>query len=280
MEKLLMVWVTGKAAPRRYLDADHHLREGKSDLRKFAEANPADFHRRGIGRKSSSKEIPDADHLFAKARAIYGNLLKQTPQTSIDEASEESLKPAGAGLKSKGSGIHSVVRHGEAAEDYIKIFRSNKAQGYISQQVFNCNETRLKEKGPERKSAIERRALGQMVFDDGVHHNRKNEDTCYGNVKDHHLRGKEAIYGNLLEARSPADFHRRGHRKSHLKPAGAGLRYKRGSIPPFVRHGEAAGDFYKIFRSNKKPRIHLSLAESSAVMRHGCSGKRCRIEHI
>ncbi|GFS61351.1 hypothetical protein NPIL_490461 [Nephila pilipes] len=39
-----------EAAPRRYLDADHHLREGKCDLRRFAEANLADFHRRGIGR--------------------------------------------------------------------------------------------------------------------------------------------------------------------------------------------------------------------------------------
>ncbi|GFQ71098.1 uncharacterized protein TNCT_59191 [Trichonephila clavata] len=34
-----------------------------------------------------------------KARAIYGVLLKQTPQTSIDEASEESFKASWAGLR-------------------------------------------------------------------------------------------------------------------------------------------------------------------------------------
>ncbi|GFS79260.1 tigger transposable element-derived protein 1 [Nephila pilipes] len=103
-----------EAAPRRYLDADHHLREGKSDLRRFAEANPADFH---------------------------------------DEASEESFKASRGWFENfrKRTGIHSVVRHGEAAssdmkaaEDYIKTFSDLiKAQGYISQQVFNCHETGL-----------------------------------------------------------------------------------------------------------------------------------------
>ncbi|GIY62867.1 hypothetical protein CDAR_122691 [Caerostris darwini] len=88
-----------------------------------------------------------------KARAIYGDLLKQTPQTSIDEASEESFKASRGWFENfkKRSGIHSVVRHGEAAnsdmkaaEDYIKTFSDLiKAQGYISQQVFNCDETGL-----------------------------------------------------------------------------------------------------------------------------------------
>ncbi|UYV84127.1 hypothetical protein LAZ67_X001268 [Cordylochernes scorpioides] len=80
-----------------------------------------------------------------KARAIYGDLLKQTPQTSIDEASEESFKASRGWFENfkKRSGIHSVVRHGEAAssdmkaaEDYIKTFSDLiKAQGYISQQL-------------------------------------------------------------------------------------------------------------------------------------------------
>lgn len=88
-----------------------------------------------------------------KARAIYGDLLKQTPQTSIDEASEESFKASRGWFENfkKRTGIHSVVRHGEAAssdmkaaEDYIKTFSVLiKAQGYISQQVFNCDETGL-----------------------------------------------------------------------------------------------------------------------------------------
>ncbi|GIY50854.1 tigger transposable element-derived protein 1 [Caerostris darwini] len=88
-----------------------------------------------------------------KARAIYGDLLKQTPKTSIDEASEESFKASRGWFENfkKRSSIHSVVRHGEAAssdmkaaEDYIKTFSDLiKAQGYISQQVFNCDETGL-----------------------------------------------------------------------------------------------------------------------------------------
>ncbi|UYV61757.1 hypothetical protein LAZ67_1006346 [Cordylochernes scorpioides] len=57
-----------------------------------------------------------------KARAIYGDLLKQTPQTSIDEASEESFKASRGWFENfkKRSGIHSVVRHGEAASSDIK----------------------------------------------------------------------------------------------------------------------------------------------------------------
>ncbi|GFS79232.1 tigger transposable element-derived protein 1 [Nephila pilipes] len=88
-----------------------------------------------------------------KARAIYGDLLKQTPQTSIDEASEESFKASRGWFENfkKRTGIHSIVRHSEeassdmkAAEDYIKTFSNLiKAQGYISQQVFNCDETGL-----------------------------------------------------------------------------------------------------------------------------------------
>ncbi|GFT85323.1 tigger transposable element-derived protein 1 [Nephila pilipes] len=88
-----------------------------------------------------------------KARANYGDLLKQTPQTSIDEASEESFKASRGWFENfkKRTGIHSVVRHGEAAssdmkaaEDYIKTFSDLiKDQRYISQQVFNCDETGL-----------------------------------------------------------------------------------------------------------------------------------------
>ncbi|UYV62529.1 GMDS [Cordylochernes scorpioides] len=57
-----------------------------------------------------------------KARAIYGDLLKQTPQTSIDEASEESFKASRGWFENfkKRSGIHSVVRHGEAASSDMK----------------------------------------------------------------------------------------------------------------------------------------------------------------
>ncbi|GBO17324.1 hypothetical protein AVEN_209850-1 [Araneus ventricosus] len=50
-------------------------------------------------------------------RAIYGDLLNQTPRTSTDEASEDSFKVSRGWFDNfrKRTGIHSVVRHGEAA---------------------------------------------------------------------------------------------------------------------------------------------------------------------
>ncbi|GBM74592.1 Tigger transposable element-derived protein 1 [Araneus ventricosus] len=114
MEKLLMVWVTEKQL--------------KSDTLT-----------QGI--------------ICEKARAIYGDLLNQTPRTSTDEASEDSFKASRGWFANfkKRTGIHSVVRHGEAAssdvkaaEDYLKTFSELiEANGYIPQQVFNCDETGL-----------------------------------------------------------------------------------------------------------------------------------------
>ncbi|GFS44139.1 tigger transposable element-derived protein 1 [Nephila pilipes] len=65
-----------------------------------------------------------------KARAIYGDLLKQTPQTSIDEASEESFKASRGWFENfkNRTGIHSVVRHGEATGFFRNILRGRKKQ--------------------------------------------------------------------------------------------------------------------------------------------------------
>ncbi|GBM15072.1 hypothetical protein AVEN_150089-1 [Araneus ventricosus] len=78
MEKLLMVWVTEKQLK-------------------------GDTLTQGI--------------ICEKARAIYGDLLNQTPRTSTDEASEDSFKANRVWFDNfrKKTGIHSVVRHGEAA---------------------------------------------------------------------------------------------------------------------------------------------------------------------
>lgn len=114
MEKLLMVWVTEKQLK-------------------------GDTLTQGI--------------ICEKARAIYGDLLNQTSRTSTDEASEDSFKASRGWFDNfrKRTGIHSVVRHGEAAssdvkaaEDYLKTFSELiEANGYIPQQVFNCDETGL-----------------------------------------------------------------------------------------------------------------------------------------
>ncbi|GBM30944.1 Tigger transposable element-derived protein 1 [Araneus ventricosus] len=79
------------------------------------------------------------------------DLLNRTLRTSTDEASENSFKASRGWFDNfrKRTGIHSVVRHGEAAssdvkaaEDYLKTFSELiEANGYIPQQVFNCDET-------------------------------------------------------------------------------------------------------------------------------------------
>lgn len=88
-----------------------------------------------------------------KARVIYGDLLKQIPHSSTNDESEDSFKASRGWFDNfkKRTGIHSVVRHGEAAssdvnaaEAYIKTFSELiEAKGYIPQQVFNCDETGL-----------------------------------------------------------------------------------------------------------------------------------------
>ncbi|XP_066231912.1 zinc finger MYM-type protein 1 isoform X2 [Saccopteryx leptura] len=87
-----------------------------------------------------------------KARIIYSNLKKKEPSTS-KEAAEDTFKAGHRWFENfkKRSGIHSVVRHGEAAstdvkaaEEYIARFAALIAkEGYIPQQVFNCEETGL-----------------------------------------------------------------------------------------------------------------------------------------
>nr|XP_060616130.1 tigger transposable element-derived protein 1-like isoform X1 [Anolis sagrei ordinatus]XP_060616131.1 tigger transposable element-derived protein 1-like isoform X1 [Anolis sagrei ordinatus]XP_060616133.1 tigger transposable element-derived protein 1-like isoform X1 [Anolis sagrei ordinatus]XP_060616134.1 tigger transposable element-derived protein 1-like isoform X1 [Anolis sagrei ordinatus] len=97
-----------------------------------------------------------------KARAIYGDLVRQAPERLMDEASEESFKASRGWFDNfkKRTGIHSVVRHGEAAdvkaaEDFRIIFaKLIEAEGYIPQQVFNCDETGLVWKRMPRRTFI------------------------------------------------------------------------------------------------------------------------------
>ena len=77
---------------------------------------------------------------------------------------EESFKASQGWFENfrRSTGIHSVVRHGEAAssdvkaaEDYLKTFaKMIAAEGYIPQQVFNCDETGLFWKKMPRRTYI------------------------------------------------------------------------------------------------------------------------------
>ncbi|XP_066531040.1 tigger transposable element-derived protein 1-like [Hoplias malabaricus] len=88
-----------------------------------------------------------------KARIIYGDLLQDMPGTSQGQGQEESFKASrGWFEKFKArTGIHSVVRHREGAsadvkeaEEFVTTFAEFvDAEGYVAQQVFNCDETVL-----------------------------------------------------------------------------------------------------------------------------------------
>ncbi|XP_014775004.1 tigger transposable element-derived protein 1-like [Octopus bimaculoides] len=88
-----------------------------------------------------------------EARALYGDLLKQNLGTSMEETSADAFKASRGwfGNFKKRIGVHSVVRYGEAAssdteaaEDFVREFRQLIAtEGYIAQQIFNCDETIL-----------------------------------------------------------------------------------------------------------------------------------------
>ncbi|XP_069179830.1 tigger transposable element-derived protein 1-like [Procambarus clarkii] len=85
-----------------------------------------------------------------KARVLHDDLLKNTPATS-DADTKEFKASRGWFEKFRRSGIHSVTRHGEAASSdkpaagrFIEEFKEfAKAEGYLPQQVFNCDETGL-----------------------------------------------------------------------------------------------------------------------------------------
>ncbi|GFT99759.1 jerky protein homolog-like [Nephila pilipes] len=89
-----------------------------------------------------------------KAGAIFQDLKRDVTET------EGESSQGGEGFKAsrgwfdnfkKRNGIHSVIRHGEAssgdikaAENFIKVFEKLiSEEGYLPQQVFNCDETGL-----------------------------------------------------------------------------------------------------------------------------------------
>uniref|UniRef100_A0A5F8G8Y5 HTH CENPB-type domain-containing protein n=1 Tax=Monodelphis domestica TaxID=13616 RepID=A0A5F8G8Y5_MONDO len=99
-----------------------------------------------------------------KAQEIYGDLVEQTPGTSMDETSKESFKASRGWFDNfkKRSGIHSVVRDSEAssageksAKAFIETFaKLVEDEAYIPQQVFNCDETGLFWKKMPRRTYI------------------------------------------------------------------------------------------------------------------------------
>ncbi|XP_033001754.1 tigger transposable element-derived protein 1-like [Lacerta agilis] len=85
-----------------------------------------------------------------KAKALHADLVRQQPGTSGEPEVFKASRGWFDRFKTR-SGIHSVVRHGEAAssdvpaaEDFATEFLEVvTTEGYLPQQVFNCNETGL-----------------------------------------------------------------------------------------------------------------------------------------
>ena len=101
-----------------------------------------------------------------KATAIFSDLVTQ--DVGEGASSQESATPEFKASRGwfdrfkRRSGIHSVVRHGEAAsadqkaaEEFVKKFEELViSEGYIPQQVFNCDETGLFWKKMPRRTFI------------------------------------------------------------------------------------------------------------------------------
>jgi hypothetical protein len=96
-----------------------------------------------------------------KAKRLHDDLVKKYPGTSGDADVFKASRGWFEKFK-KRSGIHSVVRHGEAAsanqkaaEEFVQDFSDYvKANGFIPQQVFNCDETGLFWKKMPRRTYI------------------------------------------------------------------------------------------------------------------------------
>jgi len=83
-----------------------------------------------------------------KARLLYSDIMRDTPGSTTEEF--KASKGWFDSFKKK-TGIHSVVRHGEAAgsnkdaaEKSVEKFKDFvDREGFIPRQVFNCDKTDL-----------------------------------------------------------------------------------------------------------------------------------------
>ena len=97
-----------------------------------------------------------------KASAIFEDLVKEAEGTSQQVTPEFKASRGWFEKFRKRTGVHSVVRHGEAAssdtkgaEEFIKMFEKLiTEEEYLPQQVFNCDETGLFWKKMPRRTYI------------------------------------------------------------------------------------------------------------------------------
>ncbi|XP_067141805.1 tigger transposable element-derived protein 1-like isoform X2 [Centruroides vittatus] len=101
-----------------------------------------------INEKQSAGDIISVRIICEKAKQLHNDIKKRTPGTSVE--SEEFKGSRGWFNKfRKRSGIHGVVMHEEIAnvgedEKFVKSFKQYvDEEGFVPQQVFNCDKTNL-----------------------------------------------------------------------------------------------------------------------------------------
>ncbi|XP_063307083.1 tigger transposable element-derived protein 1-like isoform X3 [Pelobates fuscus] len=102
-----------------------------------------------IEQKQRAGDIVTEAIICKKAKALHADL-NQQPGMSPDVEGFKASRGWFERFKTR-SGIHSVVRHGEAASSDVaaaeefatKFLKVMVSEGYLPQQVFNCNETGL-----------------------------------------------------------------------------------------------------------------------------------------
>jgi hypothetical protein len=115
-----------------------------------------------INEKQLACDSVSEDIICEKARLLYSDITRDTPGSNAEEF--KASKWWSDNFK-KRTGIHSVVGHGEAAssnndaaEKFVEELKDFvDRDGFISEQVFNCEETGLFWKKECQKGPISQR---------------------------------------------------------------------------------------------------------------------------
>ncbi|GCC24858.1 hypothetical protein chiPu_0003261 [Chiloscyllium punctatum] len=111
-----------------------------------------------INQKELAGDSAKETIIHEKALHIHRDLLAKLPSTSTASIEEFEASRGWFDKFRRRTGIYSVIRHGEAASsdkkaagDFVKEFNKFvKDEGYVSHQVFNCDETgRFWKKNPK-----------------------------------------------------------------------------------------------------------------------------------
>ncbi|XP_019716745.1 tigger transposable element-derived protein 1-like [Hippocampus comes] len=117
-----------------------------------------------INEKEMAGDMMTKAIICEKATVIFNDLVKEDAGdgTSAKEHREFKASPGWFEKFKRRTGIHSVVRHGEAssadhkaADEFVQKFKQLVIdEGYVAQQVFNCDETGLFWKKMPRRTFI------------------------------------------------------------------------------------------------------------------------------